>query len=319
MSFANAFASGVLLAAGLVCMLPDATELLCKMCAYVCAGAAIIVLIMVEEVAMVVATAGGSKSKGSITSLPSPREANFHPGDSTLTPSISSKGTTRFTASSWAEKMKGGGRYFTNKLRLAPKSPPQGPAVDCCSDKDCYQFMESDVFSQENLQSLSCDGAMLLSTSNMSTSKAICLFAALSFHSIMEGVGLGTTKKEAMLASISVAILAHKSLAAFALGTALCKSSLSSTQTFVMANVFAIGTPFGIAIGTIVSNNVQGPAVSICTAFAAGTFLQVSMMEIIPSVLQPVSDETPCTRVMRCFLIAFGFGMMCLTIYLVGG
>jgi len=216
-------------------------------------------------------------------------------------------------------KVKVGGRYLTSKLRLSKSlAPAAGAPAAVADDAGCYNLLDESLLSDEALQNLSCDGAMLLSTSNMSGAKACCLFAALSFHSMMEGIGLGTQQKKSMLASISVAILAHKGLAAFALGTAFCKSKLSRTQVLVMALVFSSGTPCGIAIGALVSQHFNGPATSVCTAFAAGTFLQVSMMEIIPSVLVPISQDTPCLRVLRVMCIALGYTMMCFTIYICG-
>merc|ERR1719272_1987686 len=129
------------------------------------------------------------------------------------------------------------------------------------------------------MQQMSCDGAMLMSSQGLPATKAVCLFVALSFHSMMEGIGLGTAKKASVLISISVAILAHKSLAAFALGSALCKTNLSAGRFATMAVVFSSGTPAGIAIGSVVAELFKGPAVSVCTAIAAGTFLQISLME----------------------------------------
>jgi len=59
-SLANSVAAGVLLAAGLVCMLPDAMEGLPKGWPSIFAGIAIFSLLCVEELAMVCANASGS-------------------------------------------------------------------------------------------------------------------------------------------------------------------------------------------------------------------------------------------------------------------
>lgn len=325
MGFANAFASGVLLAAGLVCMLPDATEQLpLKMCAYVIAGCAILSLILVEELAMWLATPSEDSPSAACyklveevseasSSTPT-NHANSH-SKATRKVSVSAAGLKAY------DKIKSGARNMSKKLELLKSAPKlTAPSTPSSADSDCFHLMDiDDLLDSEGGPQLSCDGAMMLGSQGLPASKALCLFVALSFHSVMEGIGLGTTKKVSMLISISVAILAHKGLAAFALGSALCKTNLSARRFGVMAIIFSSGTPVGIAIGVVVAENFDGPAVSVCTAIAAGTFLQISLMEIIPSVLQRVAAELPVWRLLRVSFISSGFLLMCLTIYFTDG
>lgn len=61
-----------------------------------------------------------------------------------------------------------------------------------------------------------------LSASDASTSLA--LVAALSFHSLFDGLAIGSTTTNGQLKAVSIAILAHKPVSAFALGSILvCK------------------------------------------------------------------------------------------------
>lgn len=343
MAFANAFASGVLVAAGLVCMLPDAATDLEKATgfngtAYVVAGCAVMTLILVEEIAMWAATPAPSEpslngsSSGKVTSgtytlleADDPRSEQMSPQKSNT--STSSK-KSKARAQAVLDHMKNSSRFFISKKvgvffpnAVRNASPQESPAPILDSEgADCYQLIDAvQMMEDENFQALSCDGAMLLNASSLTSSKATCLFIALSFHSVMEGIGLGTQKTVPLLASISAAILAHKGLAAFALGTALCKSGISRCKFCAMAIFFSCGTPVGIGIGAVVAANFEGPTTSVFTAIAAGTFLQISLMEIIPSVLQPVPNETAKFRAGRALMIFVGFGMMCETIYLVGG
>merc|ERR550532_2945608 len=126
----------------------------------------------------------------------------------------------------------------------------------------------------------------------------------------MEGLGLGTTSSASLLTSASTAILAHKALAAFALGSALRQSNMAAGRIAALAGVFALGTPAGIAFGMYASSSLKGPGEAICTALAAGTFMQVSMMEIIPSSLQPAKGDTPASRALRLATLLLGFGIM---------
>lgn len=69
---------------------------------------------------------------------------------------------------------------------------------------------------------LHAHGAGALASRKMSLVKAACLFSALCFHSVAEGMGLGSATHAPMVVSLAAAILVHKGLAAFALGAALC-------------------------------------------------------------------------------------------------
>ncbi|RLN50872.1 hypothetical protein BBJ28_00016881 [Nothophytophthora sp. Chile5] len=114
---------------------------------------------------------------------------------------------------------------------------------------------------------------------------ALVVFVALSFHSVMEGMGIGASSHAAW--DILVAILAHKSLAAFALALEFMHHRVSKSQLFTSMGVFSLMTPTGILFGwLLVDTNHTSPAAGICAAFAGGTFLFVAIMEIIPQELQ---------------------------------
>merc|ERR1740130_1272805 len=95
--------------------------------------------------------------------------------------------------------------------KVAPEkdatSSGQGASMPLLKDscgQDCFPAVDMLAsVDTETFQQLSCDGAMLISAHGLSTSKAICLFVALSFHSMMEGIGLGTQKHTSMLPSPS--------------------------------------------------------------------------------------------------------------------
>lgn len=109
---------------------------------------------------------------------------------------------------------------------------------------------------------------------------ALVVFIALSFHSVMEGMGMGASSSPAW--DILVAILAHKSLAAFALALEFLHHNVSRKQLLSSVAVFSLMTPTGILFGRLlVDTNHATPAGGVCAAFAGGTFLFVAIMEII--------------------------------------
>mmetsp|Transcript_95378 Transcript_95378/g.296527 ORF Transcript_95378/g.296527 Transcript_95378/m.296527 type:complete len:442 (-) Transcript_95378:104-1429(-) len=119
--------------------------------------------------------------------------------------------------------------------------------------------------------------------------KAFLLFGALCFHSVTEGLGMGSAQGAGLLLPVVLAILAHKGLAAFALGCSLTQSELPAWKFWTFVLIFASGTPFGCLVGMlsvqIAGAATQGVVSGVCIALASGTFLQVSSMELLPRVL----------------------------------
>lgn len=136
---------------------------------------------------------------------------------------------------------------------------------------------------------------------------AFAVFIALSFHSLMEGIGIGASGRQAW--DILVAILAHKSLAAFALALELLHHGVPRQRFLLSIGIFSIMTPLGIQLGWLMTGFSQASgdsaASGICTALAGGTFLFVAVMEIIPEELQNRKH-----LVAKCCALASGFVVM---------
>ncbi|CEG40757.1 zinc (zn2)-iron (fe2) permease family [Plasmopara halstedii] len=133
---------------------------------------------------------------------------------------------------------------------------------------------------------------------------ALVVFIALSFHSVMEGMGIGASSSPAW--DILVAILAHKSLAAFALTLEFLQHNVSKKQLLITITIFSLMTPMGICFGRLlVDSNRATPAGGVCAALAGGTFLFVAIMEIIPQELQD-----PRFQLEKCTALLAGYGTM---------
>jgi len=133
---------------------------------------------------------------------------------------------------------------------------------------------------------------------------AIILLVALSFHSVIEGLALGAGETEQW--GILIAILAHKSLEAFALGTNLLRSGLTLPRFLLFIIGFCLTTPFGIGIGAAAEAIAAGSSASaVCVALASGTFLFVAVMEIIPKELAETRD-----KLWKILGLLTGFGLM---------
>uniref|UniRef100_K3X4C2 Zinc/iron permease n=1 Tax=Globisporangium ultimum (strain ATCC 200006 / CBS 805.95 / DAOM BR144) TaxID=431595 RepID=K3X4C2_GLOUD len=114
---------------------------------------------------------------------------------------------------------------------------------------------------------------------------AFVVFVALSFHSLMEGMGIGASNHAAW--DILIAVLAHKSLAAFALTLELQHHQVPFHRVATSIGIFSVMSPLGIFLGSLLVDSTEESIGSgICSALAGGTFLFVAVMEVIPQEFQ---------------------------------
>jgi len=111
------------------------------------------------------------------------------------------------------------------------------------------------------------------------------LLLALSVHSIIAGLALGAQEGTAAAFFVFVAIIAHKSAAAFALGISLVKSDASRARLRRLLAAFALSTPAGIVAGTVLGSVVRSSGAryfdASVTALAAGTFIYIGAVDIL--------------------------------------
>ncbi len=111
------------------------------------------------------------------------------------------------------------------------------------------------------------------------------LMLALSIHSIITGIALGTESKIAQAVVIMIAVVAHKGTAAFALGVSMTRAQVALRRFFVMILLFAFMTPFGLLLGCGFMKLLAGTAEQVFEALfdalAAGTFLYIALLDIV--------------------------------------
>lgn len=140
---------------------------------------------------------------------------------------------------------------------------------------------------------------------------AYAVFAALSVHSVLAGLGLGAAGDSSGSAwGQYIAIMAHKSLASFALGSNFASLPTPPRWRTIVLTIaaFACMTPLGAGIGWLVidtarkgqqrgdgsrggddDSNVDPDGLAIAgvlSAIASGTFLYVATMELLPDALE---------------------------------
>ena len=114
---------------------------------------------------------------------------------------------------------------------------------------------------------------------------AYAVLTALSIHALLAGLALGAEPDLAGALVISLAIIAHKSAAGFALGVSLVRSPLSRPQSWKLVALFASATPLGGLLGAIVGEAIEGrlgATLEACfLSIAAGTFIYVATFDIL--------------------------------------
>lgn len=116
-------------------------------------------------------------------------------------------------------------------------------------------------------------------------SYAYTLLVALSVHSLISGVALGTQTKVAGTMVILLALVAHKFSEGMGLGISMARNRVSPDRAVVLLLVFGAATPVGVAIGSFASGGMstQGAQLFGATfvAMAAGTFIYIAALDII--------------------------------------
>lgn len=140
---------------------------------------------------------------------------------------------------------------------------------------------------------------------------AYTLLLTLSVHSILAGLALGVQDTVGNAGIILIALLAHKGVAAFALGVSLFRTQVALRSAVFLIVLFSLTTPLGVAGGVlytdVFSGSWRGAAEAIFNAMAAGTFLYIAALDIF-------SEEflRPRNRNSKFLASTLGFAAMAL-------
>lgn len=143
--------------------------------------------------------------------------------------------------------------------------------------------------------------------SQLPVMSAVVLQVALSFHSLLEGLGQGAAPNAQSAAEVLLLITLHKGLIAFALGSALLHALLPARMTLAFCAVFVLATPLGVLVGLGFSGDGELGAWShLLLAMAGGTFVYVALCEVVPRELS--GGRAP--RLLQLSLMMGGFVAM---------
>ena len=148
---------------------------------------------------------------------------------------------------------------------------------------------------------------------------SFALMFALCVHSFIEGlaVGFASSSNVSSMWSISIAIIAHKGFAGYALGSSLASSDVNWACLVIMGLIFALCSPLGIVSGILFLESAGTHQVlfGVTQAVVSGTFLYVSIVEIcmkeIMSCRHPRGSRyNRKLEVLKLMSFLVGFGAM---------
>ncbi|XP_004609566.2 zinc transporter ZIP2-like [Sorex araneus] len=138
--------------------------------------------------------------------------------------------------------------------------------------------------------------------------RALVLLLSLSFHSVFEGLAVGLQPTIAMTVPLCLAVLAHKGLVVFGVGLRLVQIGTRARWAMVSIVSLALMSPLGLAIGLVVAQGDtqggRGLVQAVLEGVAAGTFLYVTFLEILPREL--AAPESPLAK-WGCVAAGFTF------------
>mmetsp|Transcript_42352 Transcript_42352/g.68688 ORF Transcript_42352/g.68688 Transcript_42352/m.68688 type:complete len:311 (-) Transcript_42352:779-1711(-) len=186
---------------------------------------------------------------------------------------------------------------FSSSLHETPRSAEPVPECSMVLDKPVAEHGDVIVKNQQSL-----------------TRRALIFLVAMSFHSIFEGLALGSSLDLSTLSSLIVAILAHKFLESFVIGLNVYNGKFSRQISIAFIVFYNSVAPAGIAVGIAVTLGIRsssGAALTqgILISVAAGSMLYVSLIEILPEEFPP-NEKFSRLMFFKYLALFFGWGFM---------
>jgi len=117
-------------------------------------------------------------------------------------------------------------------------------------------------------------------------------FIGLSIHSLTAGFALSAGLVEPRIALvIFLAIISHKTVAAFSLATVFKLSGISNRQALILLFIFSLSTPLGALLALPLLHTLRDIHFTIPTALAAGSFIYVATMDLLPEAFHDTNKR----------------------------
>lgn len=132
-------------------------------------------------------------------------------------------------------------------------------------------------------------------------------WAGLGVHALTAGIAyaLAAQIDEAHARALWIAIMAHKGFEAFSLTNVLQLAETTKKRLAILAVTFALVTPLGALMGLSLFEVLGQTGQQNMMAVAAGTFLYVSLCELLTEVFHRREDA-----LLKILLLSAGIGLM---------
>lgn len=145
--------------------------------------------------------------------------------------------------------------------------------------------------------------------SSQSALRAFILVFSLSLHSVFEGLAVGLLEEGPEVLEVCLALMIHKSIISFSLSMKLAQGRLRRSVVVGCLLLFAIMSPVGIGLGVGLTETKASPQHQLarCTleGLAAGTFIYITFMEILPHELSSSRNRMP-----KVAMLLLGFAVV---------
>ena len=114
----------------------------------------------------------------------------------------------------------------------------------------------------------------------------------MSLHTIADGFALGTAIEIGVGTSVFLAILFHKMPSSFSLAAILLHERYAVRRAVLMSGLFTLMLPLGAALYFVLANRFDHERFGAAAlAFSAGTFLHLSVADLIPDLHRRKSER----------------------------
>lgn len=120
------------------------------------------------------------------------------------------------------------------------------------------------------------------------------LMLVLSIHSIFEGMAVGLQTEISKLINLYIGVLIHECLVALAIGTSLAKTGMQTSTVVKLGLLFSVMIPVGMGLGLLLGQSTTAGGImtsGVVQALAAGTFIYVIFLEILPGEINSHGDR----------------------------
>ncbi|KAF4524452.1 hypothetical protein B566_EDAN011874 [Ephemera danica] len=145
--------------------------------------------------------------------------------------------------------------------------------------------------------------------------RSVLLVAALSLHSVFEGIAVGLQPDVNSVVQITAAVMLHKAIIAFSLGLNLVQSALGMRAILQSCLLFCATAPIGLGLGMLadeMGNSAKSLLVNgLLQGLACGTFMYVTFFEVLPREL-----SSGVARLPKVLAVLVGFSVVCGVLFL---